>query len=85
MPVEYDPKTGLINLHNDQISYVIQILAHRYPVHRYFGRLHYLDDELAYSDSSGNRYTGHQLNTMGIPLKPTNADFTSQLIYLCQN
>ncbi len=30
MPVEYDPKTGLINLHNDQISYVIQILAHRY-------------------------------------------------------
>ena len=38
MPVEYDPKTGLINLHNDQISYVIQILAHRYPVHRYFGR-----------------------------------------------
>ncbi|QER68277.1 alpha-galactosidase [Paucilactobacillus nenjiangensis] len=47
--------------------------------------LHYLDAELAYSDSSGNRYTGHQLNTMGIPLKPTNADFTSQLIYLCQN
>ncbi len=38
MPVEYDPKTGLINLHNDQISYVIQILVHRYPVHRYFGR-----------------------------------------------
>ncbi|WNJ65919.1 GH36 C-terminal domain-containing protein [Lactiplantibacillus plantarum] len=47
--------------------------------------LHYLDAELTYSDSSGNRYTGNQLNTMGIPLKPTNADFTSQLIYLRQS
>ena len=37
MPVEVDKKTGLINLYNDQISYVIQILDHRYPVHRYFG------------------------------------------------
>ena len=37
MPVEIDKKTGLINLYNDQISYVIQILDHRYPVHRYFG------------------------------------------------
>ena len=37
MPVKVDPKTGLINLFNDQISYVIQILNNRYPVHRYFG------------------------------------------------
>lgn len=38
MPVEYDKASGLINLHNNQISYVIQILENRYPVHRYFGR-----------------------------------------------
>lgn len=37
MPVKVDQATGLINLYNDQISYVIQILAERYPVHRYFG------------------------------------------------
>jgi len=37
MPVKVDPETGLINLFNDQISYVIQILKNRYPVHRYFG------------------------------------------------
>jgi len=38
MPVEYDQASGLINLHNNQISYIIQILDDRYPVHRYFGR-----------------------------------------------
>lgn len=39
MPVTVDKETGLINLYNDQISYVIQILAQRYPVHRYFGKV----------------------------------------------
>ncbi|MDQ7936188.1 alpha-galactosidase [Lactiplantibacillus sp. WILCCON 0030] len=37
MPIKVDKKTGLINLYNDQISYVIQILDQRYPVQRYFG------------------------------------------------
>jgi len=38
MPVDFDKKSGLINLHNDHISYIIQILNNRYPIHRYFGR-----------------------------------------------
>jgi len=38
MPVDFDKESGLINLHNDKISYIIQILNNRYPVHRYFGR-----------------------------------------------
>ncbi|KRN97366.1 alpha-galactosidase [Companilactobacillus kimchiensis] len=38
MPVEFDKTNGLINLHNKNISYIIQILDHKYPVHRYFGR-----------------------------------------------
>ena len=38
MPVDFDKQSGLINLHNDKISYIIQILNNRYPIHRYFGQ-----------------------------------------------
>ncbi|AUI71688.1 alpha-galactosidase [Companilactobacillus alimentarius] len=38
MPVEFNRDTGIINLHNEKISYIIQILGNRYPVHRYFGK-----------------------------------------------
>ncbi|AVK61642.1 alpha-galactosidase [Lactobacillus sp. CBA3605] len=38
MPVKFDKTSGLIQLYNHQISYIIQLLDHRYPVHRYFGR-----------------------------------------------
>lgn len=47
MPVTIDQTTGLIHLYNDQISYVIQLLAHRYPIHRYFGRRLTTCDHLA--------------------------------------
>ena len=37
MPVDYDKNSGIINIHNQKISYIIQILNNKYPVHRYFG------------------------------------------------
>lgn len=37
MPVDFDKKSGIINIHNQRISYIIQIL-NKYPIHRYFGR-----------------------------------------------
>lgn len=38
MPIEYDQNNGIFHIHNQRISYIIQILKNRYPVHRYFGR-----------------------------------------------
>lgn len=38
MPVDFDKKSGIINIHNQNISYIIQILNNKYPIHRYFGR-----------------------------------------------
>ena len=38
MPIEFNKKSGIINIHNQKISYIIQILNNELPVHRYFGR-----------------------------------------------
>jgi len=42
MPIEFNQKSGIINIHNQKISYIIQILNNELPVHRYFG--HYLSE-----------------------------------------
>ena len=36
--IQYDEKTGIFHLRNEQMSYVLQVMRGRYLMHRYWGR-----------------------------------------------
>ena len=36
--IDFDQSTGIFHLHNDHVSYVLQVVRERYLLHRYWGR-----------------------------------------------